>query len=173
MRKRTFSTLPTMLIAISLSTLAVVAWAQTRKTGLWEVTSTLTLQQSPFPPGMTPPSSSPLAPGPHTTQICLTQAMIDKFGGPAPQNGECQFADIKKSDHGVSADLVCSGRMTGKGTFESSWSDPEHAKATIHVTATAQGRGGPVPIEFTRESTSVFKSADCGEVKPMPTPDSK
>jgi hypothetical protein len=162
-----------ILIAGVLSATAVVAWAQGRKAGLWEVTSTTTLQQSPFPPGMTPPSGSPLAPGARTTQVCLTQAMIDKFGGPAPQNGECQFTDLKKSDHGMSAELVCSGRMTGKGTFESSWTDSEHAKATVHVTGTAQGRGGPVPIEFTRESTSVFKSPDCGDVKPLSIPDGK
>jgi hypothetical protein len=169
MHKRRIS----ILVACILSAAAAVAWAQTRKAGLWEVTSTTTLQQSPFPPGMTPPSGSPFAPGPHTTQVCLTQAMIDKFGGPAPQNSECQITDLKKSDHGMTAELTCSGRMTGKGTVEASWSDSEHAKSIVHVTGTAQGRAGSVPIEFKRESTSVFKSADCGDVKPISMPDSK
>lgn len=153
--------------------LALYAWAQGRKAGLWEVTSTMTLQKSPFPPGMTPPSDSPLSATPHTTEVCLTQAMIDKFGAPVPQNGDCQIANIKKDEHGMTADLTCSGRMVGKGTFESSWPDSEHAKGTSHFTGTVQGRAGTRPIEWTRVSTSVFKSADCGDVKPVPIPEDK
>jgi len=151
----------------------VALWAQARKSGLWEVTSTTTLQQSPFPPGMTPPADSPLARGPHTTQICLTQAMIDRFGGPIPQNGDCQFSDLKRDEHGMKATLVCSGRMVGNGSYEATWLDPEHAKSKAHFTGTVQGRSGPRTIEWTRESTSVFKSADCGDIKPLPLPEVK
>ncbi|HEX4321090.1 MAG TPA: DUF3617 domain-containing protein [Acidobacteriaceae bacterium] len=152
---------------------AVVAWAQGRKPGLWEITSTVTLQQSPLPPGMQMPASSPLAAGPHTAQVCLTQAMIDKYGAPLPQSSstECTFSNISKTDHGMTADLICSGRMTGKGTVESSWSDPEHAKGTTHFTGTVTTRNGTAPIEWTRDSTSVFKSADCGDVKPLLPPE--
>jgi Protein of unknown function (DUF3617) len=151
------------------------ARAQGRKPGLWEITSSLTLQQSPFPPGMQMPASSPLAAGPHTSQACLTQAMIDKYGAPLPQSqaGDCSYANVNKTDHGMTADLMCTGRMTGKGTIETSWSDPEHAKSTAHFTGTVVGRNGTVPLEWTRESTSVFKSADCGDVKPVPMPADK
>ena len=34
-----------------------------------------------MPDGMTMPGG-----GPHTTQVCLTQAMIDKYGAPMPQS---------------------------------------------------------------------------------------
>jgi hypothetical protein len=55
--------------------LAVYAWAQGRKAGLYEVTTDMTWQQSPFPAGM-----GPGAHGPRTSQVCVTQAQIDKYG---------------------------------------------------------------------------------------------
>ena len=144
----------------------------TRRPGLWAITSSITLQQSPFPAGMAPPPSSPLAPGEHTVQVCLTQAIIDKYGAPIPDSrNDCQITNVQKSEHGMTADLVCSGRMTGKGTLESNWIDPEHAKGTIHFLGTVQVGPNPRPIEWTRESTSIFKSSDCGDVKPAAMPD--
>ncbi len=74
-----------------LFTVASVAGAQTRKPGLWETTTTMTFQQSPMPPGMQAPPGSPFGGGPRTTQVCLTQAMIDKYGAPMPTSrGDCQ-----------------------------------------------------------------------------------
>jgi uncharacterized protein DUF3617 len=151
---------------------AVFAWAQSRKAGLWEMTTTMTLQQSPFPAGMQPPPNSPLSATPHTTQICLTQEMIDKFGAPVPSsNNECQLANVQKNDHGITADLVCTGRMSGKGSLQSDLIDPEHAKGKVHFVGSVQARSGSMPIEWTSESTSVFKSTDCGNVKPVPMPE--
>jgi hypothetical protein len=164
-----------MFLCCLLLIATILAWAQGRKPGLWEITSTVTLQQSPFPPGMQMPASSPLAAGPHVAQVCLTQAMIDKYGAPLPQSqsSDCSFTNVNKTDHGMSADMVCSGRMTGKGTVESSWPDAEHAKGTTHFTGTVTTRNGSAPLEWTRDSTSVFKSADCGDVKPSPMPADK
>lgn len=135
----------------------------------------MTWQQSPFPAGMTPPAGSPFAGGPSTKQICLTQAIIDKYGAPPPQSraGDCTVTNVQKSDHGMTANMVCTGRMTGSGAVESSWSDPEHAAGKVHFTGTVQGRNGTMPIEWTNESTSVFKGADCGSVQPLPIPADK
>jgi hypothetical protein len=153
---------------------AAVAWAQSRKAGLWEVTSTMTLQQSPYPPGVPIPPGSPFDGAPHVTQVCLTQAMIDRYGAPVPiSRNDCQLTNVQKSDHGMTADMICSGRMSGKGARHSEWPDPEHAKGGVHFTGTVQARSGSVPIAWTSVSTSVFKSADCGDVKPAPMPDSK
>ena len=152
------------LLCLVLAT-AVFAWAQTRKAGLWETTSTMTWQQSPMPNGMAPPGAMA---GPHTTQICLTQAMIDKYGAPLPQTrNDCQVTNIQRGDHGMTAEMVCSGRMTGKGTVESSWSDSEHATGKVHFTGSIQAGPSPRPVEWTSTSTSVFKSPDCGDVKPL------
>jgi hypothetical protein len=147
---------------------AVFAWAQGRKAGLWEMTTTMTWQQSPLPAGMPAPPNSPFAGGPRVTQVCLTQETIDKYGAPVPNSrNDCQLTNVQKSDHGMTADLVCSGRMSGKGALHSEWPDPEHATGGVHFTGTVQARSGSMPVEWTSQSTSVFKSADCGDVKPI------
>ena len=97
------------------------ASAQTnRKPGLWEMTTTMTWQKSPMPAGMTMPagSNSPFGGGAHTTQVCLTQAMIDKYGAPPPQsrNNQCQMSNVHMNPGSMTADWVCSGMMSGKGS---------------------------------------------------------
>ena len=155
---------------------AVFAWAQGRKPGLWEITTTMTWQQAPFPPGMAPPASadSPFGPGSRTTQICLTQAMVEKYGAPLPQTRhDCQIFNVQKSNHGMNAEMLCSGRINGKGTVASSWDDSEHAKGKVHFSGTSVGRTGTVPVEWTTDFSSVYKGADCGTVQPAPMPPGK
>ncbi len=144
---------------------AVFAWAQTRKPGLYEITSTMTWQQSPMPNGMAPPAAMG---GPRTNQVCVTQAMIDKYGAPMANNrDECQVTNVQKSDHGMTAEMVCSGHFSGKGTVAYSWVDSEHSTGKVHFTGQMQMGPNTKPIEWTSESTSTFKSADCGSVKPI------
>jgi hypothetical protein len=172
MRKtRTWLTLGGCLVA-----LAIVAWAQiNRKPGLWEITSNMTWQQSPFPPNMAvpPAAAAALGGGPHTTQVCLTQAWIDKYGAPIPQSrNSCQPANVVLKPNSMTADWVCSGAMTGKGTLESAWDDAEHAKGKMHFVGTMNaGRSpNPIPVEFTVVSESVYKGSDCGSVQPLQMP---
>jgi hypothetical protein len=155
--------------------LAVLAWAQaTRKPGLWEMTSTTTWQQSPMPAGMQGPPGSPFGGGPRTTQVCLTQAMIDKYGAPLPQtHSGCLINNVMMKSNSMSADWICSGRMVGKGSFESSWNDPDHAKGRVHFAGNMQMGQSSTPIEFTVESSSVYKGPDCGSVQPLPMPADK
>jgi len=138
------------------------------------MTSTMTWQQSPMPPGMTMPAgaNSPFGGGPHTTQMCLSQAMIDRYGAPMPQsrNGECQMINVVLKATTMTADLVCTGRMAGKGTLESSWAVPDHAKGKVHFTGVMQMGQNSMPVEYTIESASVYKGPDCGGVQPMPMP---
>ena len=155
-------------LSCCLFALAIVALAQAvRKPGLWEMTSTMTYQQSPFPPGM-PASAIAAMSAPRTTQVCLTQAMIDKYGAPMPQsrNNQCQVSNVSMKANGMSADWVCTGMMAGKGTVESSWTDPDHAIGKVHFTGTMQMGPNSRPVEYTIETSSVYKGADCGSVKP-------
>ncbi len=155
---------------------AILAWAQiNRKPGLWEITSTMTWQQSPFPPGMQmpPAASAAFGGGPRTTQVCLTQAWIDRYGAPLPQSrGNCQATNVSLKPNGMTGDWVCTGPMAGKGTLESTWDDPEHAKGKMHFVGTMQaGRSpNPIPVEFTMTSESVYKGSDCGSVQPLQMP---
>ena len=146
---------------------AIFAWAQSRKPGLWETTSTMTLQQSPFPAGMPNSPNSPFGGGPRTTQVCLTQEQIDKYGAPTPASHDCQITNVVLKPHGMTADMVCSGRTTGKGIVESTWSEDGTATGTVHFVGTIQAGPQPRPIEWTSHSTSVYKGADCGSVKPI------
>ncbi len=156
--------------------LTIPAWAQNpRKPGLWEITTTMTWQQSPFPAGMQMPPQAAAAFGgaPHTVQYCLTQQMIDKFGAPMPQQSPrqtCQVANVQKTANSMTADWICTGAMNGKGSMESHWSDDGTATGKLHFVGTMQMGPNPTPIEWTTQSTSVYKGPDCGSVQPPPMP---
>jgi uncharacterized protein DUF3617 len=170
------STRSLITLGCCLSALAISASAQsTRKPGLWETTSTMSWQQSPMPPGMQAPAGSPFGGGPHTTQVCLTQEMIDKYGAPVPgtSRGSCQVTNVSLKLTGMSATLVCSGQMNGTGTVESSWTIPDHAKGKVHFTGTLSMGQNTRPVEWTSESESVYKGPDCGSVKPIVIPSDK
>ncbi len=162
-----------VVVGCCLFAVAILAWAQsTRKPGLWEMTTTMTWQQSPMPPGMQAPPGSPFAGTPHTTQVCLTRTMIDKYGAPMPssQHGDCQIANVVLKPTSMTADWICNGRMTGKGSLESSWAIPDHAIGKVHFVGTMQAGQNTRPIEYTINSSSVYKGPDCGSVQPAPMP---
>lgn len=157
-----------------LSALAIFSWAQgLRQPGLWEVTSTMSWQKSPLPPGFTMPAGikSPFSGQTITVQVCYTQAMIDRYGAPLSPNRDCQVTNVVKGAGSMTADMVCSGRMNGKGTVEASWTDPGHSKGKMHFAGTMAAGANPMPVEWTTEYSSTFKGADCGSVKPLPMPD--
>ena len=154
-RTRFCTTLSCCLLA-----LAALASAQSRKPGLWTITSTTSMAA----PGANT-AEHPTTMGPHSVDVCLTQALIDKFGAPLPKlSGSCQITRLDKKANSVSAEMVCTGAATGKATMESSWTASQ-ATGSIHFVGTA-----PRPMEWTSKSTSVFKSADCGAVQPFPMP---
>ena len=99
--------------------MAIFAWAHAvRKPGLWEMTTTMTWQKSPMPPGMTMPPGmkSPFSGTTTTTQVCLTQELINKYGAPVPQsNQDCKIINVVMHATSMTADMVCSGNMNGKG----------------------------------------------------------
>lgn len=149
--------------------MAVFAPAQTRKPGLWALTSTTTWQQSPFPAGAggSPASGA----GTHTTQVCVTQQYFDKYGAILPPISGCRVTNLVKNAHGMTADMVCTGRMSGKGSLQSSWTDNEHATGKVHFVGSMNVGPNSKPIEWTTASSSIYKGADCGPVKPFPMPD--
>lgn len=155
------------------ATAAILAVAQGRKPGLWEMTTVMTWQQSPMPPNMPAPpnGNSPFSGGTRVSQVCLTQAMIDRYGAPMPQShGTCQVSNVVKTSDSMKADWDCTGMMSGKGNVEAHWSDDEHATGKVHFVGSMKMGLNAVPVEWTAESTSVYKGADCGSVQPMPMP---
>jgi hypothetical protein len=154
--------------------LAIFSWAQAlTHPGLWEMTTTMTWQKSPMPAGMTMPAGmkSPFSGTTTTMQVCLTQAMIDKYGAPVSQNRDCQTTNVVKLANSMTADLVCTGKMSGKGTVEASWTDAGHVRSKSHFAGTMGTGSNAMPVEWTTDTTSAFKGSDCGSVKPLPMPD--
>jgi hypothetical protein len=122
---------------------------------------------------MPPGASSPYGEGPHTTQLCLTQAMIDKYGAPLPQgrNNQCQITDVHKKPGSMIANWICNGMIPGKAYIESYWTDSYHATTKVHFLGSTQVGSGRSTVEYTIVASSVYKSPDCGALKPQPVPD--
>jgi hypothetical protein len=140
--------------------------AQAPKAGLYDVTSRMTWQKSPFPPGM---QSAPGAEQPHTRPACVSQEQIDKYNGPKPQGGGgCQVTNIRKQPNGLTAELSCGAPITGKGTVKTIWIDSGHSKTTVHFTGSMKIGEDTKPVEWTLESESRYQASDCGKLKPLP-----
>lgn len=141
--------------------LAATAQGQAKaKAGLWEVT----MQMNMSIPGV------PQMP-PRTSQVCVTQAMIDKYGGPYsnPQNGNCQTSNIVVTPTGMSANVTCTGRTNMTGTVQSTFVDANTTKTTMQMTSTTPNGQ---TMNMTMQSTSTYKGPDCGSVQPPPMPPS-
>jgi hypothetical protein len=150
-----------MVVSCCLIAMAASAQGQ-RKAGLWEVTSSMSMSGMPNMPNM----------GSHTQQVCVTQAMIDKYGGPYsnPQNAQCQVTNVSLSPTGMSAKLSCSGRMTMSGTVQTTFVDANTTKTTIQMSMTT---GNGQQMDMTMNATAVYKGPDCGSVQPLALPPSQ
>jgi hypothetical protein len=130
-----------------------------------------------------PASSLAAMSAPHTTQVCVTQAMIDKYGGPYsnPPRGDCKVTNISLRADGMTASLACTGQMNATGTVETKFVEGGNTTdATVHIRGTMKPAWVPkdvasnsVPVDITIQTTSVYKGADCGSVQPFPTPAGK
>ncbi len=150
-----------MMVGCCFIALAAGAQGQ-RKAGLWEVTSSTTMSGMPNMPQM----------GSHTQQVCVTQAMIDKYGGPYsnPQMAECQVTNESMTPSGMSASLTCTGRMSMTGTIQTSFVDANTTKTTVQLNM-AMGNGQS--MSMTMQATASYKGPDCGSVQPLAMPASK
>lgn len=137
------------------------------KAGLWEVTNSTTWQKTPVAPGTPggPPRGTP-----HTTQVCLTQEMVDA-GALLPQSrGQCRIEDKVINPGSINANYVCTGKMQGNGKLETTLPDLEHVRGSIHFVGTIEVQGHSKPIEWTTTSTAVFKGTDCNQNPAQPAP---
>ena len=152
---------------IGLASLASAGTA-TGKPGLWEITTTTTWQKAPLVQGV---DAGKIPGGTHSSEVCLTQEMIDDYGALLPHgNNQCTIQNRVTTDNKTTGEYVCSGQMNGKGDLESTWTDPEHVTGKVHFNGTFVIGGQRQVVEWTTESLSRFKSATCGAVKPHPLP---
>ena len=149
-----------IVVSFCLIALAPLAQAQ-RKAGLWEVTSSMSMSGMPAMSSM----------GPHTQQVCVSQQMIDKYGGPFtnPQRGQCQVTNVVLTATGVTANLTCSGQMNMTGTLQTTFVDANTTKTTMNLNMSMPNGQA---MTMTMNATSAYKGADCGSVQPLPMPPS-
>ena len=142
--------------------LAAMTHAQGRKAGLWEVTTNMSMSNGP--------QNMPQMPA-RTMQVCVTQAMIDKYGGPIsnPQQGQCQVTNVSLTATGMSASMSCSGRSNMTGTIQTTFVDANTSKTTVAMNMAM----GANTMTMTMQSMAIFKGSDCGNVQPMTMPASK
>lgn len=141
------------LCAVAALGSAPSGWAQSRKPGLWEITSKLSQGGKPS-----------------ISRVCLTQQQIDKYGAPLPEMNGCRITKLVKNASSMTAEIACSGTMSGKVNLDSTATDSEHARGRVHFVGTVQDGPRTKPIEWTIDSLSVYKGPRCGEVKPLPMP---
>lgn len=139
------------------------------KPGLWESTSTMTWDKSPIPPdalakmqqmGMSNPFLSGQT---FHSRTCVDQAMVDKFNGPEPQTQkDCRVENVVKSPTGMTANMVCTGRVTGHGEIMVTSVSGDHLTTHVHFAGSAGAR----EAEWTMDGTSEYKGASCGTLAP-------
>jgi len=147
------------ILALCSFPFAAQAQGHKQKPGLYEV-STITSMSGM--PGNTPQGA------PHTSQVCVTQAMVDKYGGPmsSQQMPNCKSSDVVVTPSGMSATVTCSGKVNSTGTVKSIFVDANTTKTTINMTITM----GSQTMTMTTQSTYAYKGPDCGSVKPPAVP---
>jgi hypothetical protein len=146
--------------------LATPALAAHGKAGLWNVTVTTNAGGAAMPDmSKLPPEAQAMmrARGMNmsghsiTVQHCMTQAEVDAASPPAIRQKECKIANARTSGNSFSADMTCSGEMTGTGHMEVTYDSPEHyaGKSTMN----GQVNGHPMATSTSFEGRWV--GADC------------
>jgi hypothetical protein len=160
----------TISITLTLCVLAasVSSAQQSRKAGLWLISTTTRIQQqgeSPanFSGGHPAQSSSE----PAALPACLSQEIVDKFGVILPPSlRDCELSNVVQAADSFHADMTCKGSYNGVGSVESTWTDDDHVSGKVRFVSRAGEAGNGRQMTWSQESTAVFKSSDCGNVKP-------
>lgn len=172
--KRIWSTLGYYLL------IGVVAgWAQeTKKAGLWLIASSTEIQQQGETSGNFVARGDTNSPNAADSglPVCLTQEMVDSYGVILPPSlKDCELSKVVKTASSFKADMNCKGGYNGFGSVESKWTDPDHVVGKIRFVSrsrasqNADAQNGR-ELTWIQESTAVFKSSACGDVKPRKMP---
>jgi len=161
------------LAVIAIATVPVTAIAGHGKAGLWSVTTNMGGMPQMQMPQMTPEQMQQMQAmgvhmpqsGPHgmTTQYCMTEAEVNADGPPPSLQKQCKMENMHVTGNTMSADMVCTGEMQGRGHMTVTYDGPEHYSGKMAFTGSAGGQ--------TRNVTDTFDgkwlSPNCGSVKPV------
>jgi len=151
----------------------VAAWAQqSHKAGLWLVVTTTHIQQEDEAPGHFEQRGKDEKPSAERgVPVCLTREMIDYYGVILPPSlKSCEMYNVEQTANSFKGNMSCKGSYNGVGEVESQWTDENHVSGRIRfVSKTGTSQDADI-MAWTQDVTAVFKSSDCGAVKPRPMP---
>ncbi|HEV2677057.1 MAG TPA: DUF3617 family protein [Aliidongia sp.] len=143
-------------------------------TGLWEMQMTMSMGGIQIPAetleklkkmGVSPPGQ----PTTTTSQSCVTQQTLDKFGAMPNQNGRCHQENLQRTDRSMSFDMVCdSPQNNAKGHVTVQFDDRTHVHGTVKMAGThTDGSGKTMPFSVDATQSGHWLSRECGAVQPM------
>lgn len=159
----------TAVITAALALLATpAALAAHGKVGTWEVTVKMGGAGMGAMPDMSklPPEAQARmkahgmqmsGAGGMTTKVCMTAEQVNSDKPPMTHHGECEAQNVKISGNTFNADIVCKGKMNGKGHIEVTYDSPEHYSG--HQTMTMNMNGQQMNHDMTMEGRWI--SATC------------
>ncbi len=153
--------------------LTAVCHAQAHKAGLWDVTTKTIIQKRGDVEGRLNASqlgSSADAADPGSLPACYSSDLINRYGVVLPPSlRDCELSNVTQSAGSFRADMVCKGSFNGKGSIESTWTDEDHVIGKVHFVSETRD-AQPMIVRWTQNVTAVFKSADCGNMRPRTVP---
>ena len=106
---------------------------------------------------------------PNVVRVCITKEQIDR-GFTPDRDGRCSRMNVSTSGNVTSFDFACASdqhNVTGHGTF-TAMGDKAFAVNTV-----ADTTGQKMAMKVQSDITGKFVSGDCGDVKPMATPQAR
>ncbi|HEY1614654.1 MAG TPA: DUF3617 domain-containing protein [Rhizomicrobium sp.] len=153
------------VLGVGLLVLPVAAFAAHGKAGLWEITSQMNMAGVLSPEQMAQMQAHgvqmPMAQK-MSTQHCMTAAEVAADGPPPMRDQkECKMSNAKYDAHAFTADMICSGEMTGQGHLAVTFDGNEHYNGTYSFVGSAHGHPANVSVSYEGK----WVSPDCGTVK--------
>lgn len=176
-----------VLVAAALISGAFCAAAQTLKPGLWEINNKMTSnsgemekalaeaqkQLASLPPdqrkmmdGMMAKQGVGMGAGLGATavKICMTQEMVQR-NEVAAQQGDCKHTSSPRSGNTMKFSFVCA-QPPSSGEGQVTFISPEAYTMKMTLNTTAQGK----PEKMTMDASAKFLSTECGNIKPLASP---
>jgi hypothetical protein len=102
---------------------------------------------------------------PMISQVCVTaeQAALDTPPNLERTQSGCAAQNVKIAGNRVSADVVCTGQIKGKGHLETTYSGLTHYEGSYRFEGASQGQTQTTNSTFVAN----FVSGNCGNVKPL------
>jgi Protein of unknown function (DUF3617) len=158
--------LPAAMSALVIAAVSCPAQAMHAKPGEWQVSVKVDMAGMPqIPPEQLAKMRAmgihlPMGGDAVTVTHCMTpsEAAMDHIPAMSKERQKyCSMQNLKTSADGISADMVCTGKVQGSGHMSVRFDSPEHYAGKVSMNIVADGR----PISSTSSFDAKWLSADC------------